>query len=66
MDKEQQPAPKTKELSGDVGVEKAERKAVFKVVPNRGGFAPGVDPRNLKQIIFDLEDEEFLERLGGE
>ncbi len=39
-------------------------KTEFRVVPNRGGFAPGVDPNNLKDIIHDLEDEEFVERLA--
>ena len=34
MDKEQQPAPKTKESAGDVGVAKSERKAACKVVPS--------------------------------
>ena len=41
----------------------AAAKPKFRVVPNRGGFAPGVDPNNLKDIIHDLEDEEFLEKL---
>ena len=44
--------------------ERAEDKPRFEVVPNRGGFAPGVDPSNLKEIIQDLEDEEFLEKLA--
>ena len=39
-------------------------KTEFRVVPNRGGFAPGVNPDNLKDIIQDLEDEELLEKLG--
>ena len=43
--------------------ERAEDKPRFEVVPNRGGFAHGVDPSNLKEIIQDLEDEEFLEKL---
>ena len=39
-------------------------KPAFTVASNRGGFAPGVDPNNLKDIIQDLEDEEFLEKLA--
>ena len=44
--------------------ERAQSKPAFKVVPNRGGFTPGVDPSNLKYIIPDLEDEEFLEKIN--
>lgn len=47
----------------DVPVQAA-AKPRFRVVPNRGGFAPGVDPNNLKDIIHDLEDEEFVEKLA--
>ena len=43
--------------------EPAKRKAPFKVEPNHSGFAPGVTPENLKDVIFELEDEEFLEKL---
>ena len=39
-------------------------KTGFTVVPNRSGLAPGVDARNLKDVIQDLEDEEFLEKLA--
>ena len=39
-------------------------KPPFKVVPIRGGYAPGVNDHNLKDIIFDLEDQEFLEKLN--
>ena len=42
----------------------AGKKPVFKVVPNHSGFAPGVTADNLKDIIRDLEDEEFLEKLN--
>ena len=38
-------------------------KTEFRVVPNHGGLAPGVDAGNLKDVIHDLEDEEFLEKL---
>ena len=36
----------------------------FEVVPNHSGLAPGVTPDNLKDIIFDLEEKEFLEKLN--
>ena len=39
-------------------------KPAFSVVPIRGGYAPGVNDHNLKDIIFDLEDQEFLEKLN--
>ena len=38
-------------------------KTEFQVVPNHSGLAPGVTPDNIKDIILDLEDEEFLEKL---
>ena len=46
------------------GDEPAEQKAPFKVVPNHSGLAPGVTADNLKDVILDLEDEEFLEKIG--
>ena len=36
----------------------------FEVVPNHSGLAPGVTADNLKDVIFQLEEEEFLEKLG--
>ena len=39
-------------------------KPPFRLVPIRGGYAPGVNDHNLKDIIFDLEDQEFLEKLN--
>ena len=63
MDNQQQPASKTKVSADATSIEKAERKPVFQVVPNRGGFAPGVTAANLKDVIRDLEDEELLEKL---
>ena len=39
-------------------------KPPFVIVPIRGGYAPGVNDHNLKDIIFDLEDQEFLEKLN--
>ena len=47
----------------DAEPEPAKQKAPFKVEPNHSGFAPGVTPENLKDVIFELEDEEFLEKL---
>lgn len=38
------------------------RPGKFKVVPNDSGFAPGVDPENLKQLDEELEIEEFLKK----
>ena len=67
MDNRQRPASQTDaktEPSGDANIKKAERKPVFKVVPNKSGFAPGVTDDNLKDVIHDLEDEEFLEKLN--
>ena len=46
--------------SGGAGTDKPP----FRLVPHRGGFVPGVTADNLKDIIFDLEDEEFMEKLG--
>ena len=42
----------------------SEERPRFEVVPNKGGLAPGVTPENLKDVIFELEDQEFLEKLG--
>ena len=39
-------------------------KTKFRVVPNHSGLAPGVDAGSLKDVIHDLEDEEFLEKLA--
>ena len=36
----------------------------FKVEPLAHGYAPGVNDDNLKDVIFELEDQEFLEKLG--
>ena len=32
----------------------------FRVEPIRGGFAPGVDPQRLNQLLDELEVEDFL------
>ena len=44
--------------------ELASRKPPFVMTINHGGLAPGVTPENIKDIIFDQEDEEFLEKLN--
>ena len=36
----------------------------FVMTTNSGGYAPGVNDYNLKDVIFDLEDQEFLEKLN--
>ena len=36
----------------------------FRVVPVSGGFAPGVDPNNLKQFLNDEDDERYLRSLN--
>ena len=64
MENQPQPVPKTKQPADATNIEKTERKPPFKVVPNRGGYAPGVNDHNLKDVIRDLEDEEFMEKLN--
>ena len=64
MDNQQQPTSQPPEPSSDASIKKAGRKPPFKVVPNKSGFAPGVTADNLKDVIHDLEDEEFLEKLN--
>ena len=39
-------------------------KPAFQVVPNHSVLAPGVTADNLKDIIYELEEEEFLEKMG--
>ena len=44
---------------------KPEQKAAkpkFRVVPNHSGFAPGVDPNRLKELLEELDIEEYLEK----
>ena len=48
----------------DAEISAVEGKGQFQVVPNHSGLAPGVIADNLKDIIHDLEDEEFLEKIG--
>ncbi len=54
----------TVDAPGRDSPDQAARKTKFRVVPNHSGLAPGVDAGNLKDIIRDLEDEEFLEKLA--
>ena len=54
----------TLDVPGPGAPAQAVAKTKFRVVRNRGGFAPGVDPNSLKDIIHDLEDEEFLGKLA--
>ena len=46
------------------GGEPQKQKEPFKVVPLASGYAPGVNDDNLKDVIRELEDQEFLEKLG--
>ena len=34
----------------------------FRVVPNHSGFAPGVDPNQIKTILDDMEVEDYLRK----
>ena len=36
----------------------------FRVRPNHGGFAPGVDPLRLKEMMYE-EDDEHIRKLSG-
>ena len=54
-------------VSGGVGTGGATRegtKPEFRVVPNHSRLAPGVNPDNIKDIIYELEEDEFLEKMG--
>ena len=50
-------------LNGAVG-EKPRPK--FRVKPNHSGFAPGVDPMKLKELMYKEDDERFLRLTYGE
>ena len=54
----------TLEAPGPEAPAQAPAKTGFKVVPNDSGLAPGVNAGNLKDVIHDLEGEEFLEKLA--
>ena len=50
--------------AGATGGERTRDKPAFKIAPLVSGYAPGVNDKNLKDIIRELEDEEFLEKIG--
>ena len=50
-------------VSGAGGAGAKERQP-FAMTINHSGLAPGATPENMKDIIFDQEDEEFLEKLS--
>ena len=39
--------------------EQAAEQSEFRVVPNRSGFAPGVDPNQIKQLLYEMELEDY-------
>ena len=39
--------------------EQTAEKSEFRVVPNQSGFAPGVDPNQIKQILYEMELEDY-------
>ena len=41
-----------------------ESRELYRVKPNHSGFAPGVDPMRLKEYLYALEDEEFLQKMA--
>ena len=65
MENQQQPAPQTKKPADATGVEKTERKRAYKVVPLVNEFAPGVNPDNLKDILYEMDVENYLEQERG-
>ena len=62
MENQQQPAPQAKEPADATEVEKTERKRAYKVVPLVNDFAPGVNPDNLKDILYEMDIESYLEQ----
>lgn len=38
---------------------------VFRVLPHRGGFRPGVDPAKLNQLSDELETDDFIRHAGS-
>ena len=65
MENQPQPAPKTKEPADATNIEKTERKPPFKVVPLATGFAPGVNPDNLQEILDEMDTAAYLEQERG-
>ena len=39
--------------------EQAAEQSEFRVVPHRSGFAPGVDPNQIKQLLYEMELEDY-------
>ena len=39
--------------------ERTAEQSEFQVVPNQSGFAPGVDPGQIKQILYEMELEDY-------
>ena len=39
--------------------EQTAEKSEFRVVPNQSGFAPGVDPDQIKEILYEMELEDY-------
>ena len=54
--------PKTKQPADATNIEKTVRKRDFKVVPLVDGFAPGVNPDNLKEILNEMDVAAYLEQ----
>ena len=43
----------------------AEKQEPFRVVPNHSGFAPGVDPLRLKDILAEMDMEDYYRKERG-
>lgn len=39
--------------------EQTAEKSEFRVVPHQSGFAPGVDPDQIKEILYEMELEDY-------
>ena len=51
---------RARSLAGPASAAPQKQKEPFKVVPISGGFAPGVDPYNLKQLLDKEDIEKYL------
>lgn len=52
----------------EMGVEKppakdAGKRKPFKLVPIKGGLRPGITYENLKEVMYQIEDEEIMRKL---
>ena len=45
--------------AGSAPLEQTEEKSEFRVVPHRSGFAPSVDPNQIKQLLYEMELEDY-------